>query len=411
MVSHAPLVDNGVVYFGDWSGMVYAVDAETGEQIWATQVEKEVKSMWPWHGFAGTGALSEDMLIEASVEGRAYGIDRTSGEVVWETQIADNQYAGNLSRLLHYNGRVYLGLQSVEEPLSKKNKDLQPQFQGKVMALDAETGDLVWELPLVEDPHNGIAVWSSFSVDPNLNLLYFATGNNYTGKPTDLSDSMIAVDADTGEIAWHYQVTSNDVWLPVQAKGPDFDFGAGPQLFDAKIDGEMRHLVGAGQKSGFYSVFDRETGEHVWSTFIGFADIGGGIRGEAGIGADAIYVWSNNSYIDGKSPKDYPITVKALDKATGQTLWYVDKAQPAIGSSGGFLANDVFFVGSLDGTLQGYAADDGNVVWQYTLPSAVGSSLVVANDTLYVGAGVPKAFGGGEGTNGVFAFRPTGGTD
>ena len=134
-----------------------------------------------------------------------------------------------------------------------------------------------------------------------------------------------------------------------------------------------------------------------------------GIRGEAGIGSDRVLVWSNNNYIDGKPPEQFPITVKALDSATGATLWFKDKAQPAVGWSGGFLANDVFFVGSLDGTLKAYSAEDGRVLWTGQAPAAVGSPLVVTGDTLLVGYGIPKAFGGVETRSGVAAFRPAAG--
>jgi polyvinyl alcohol dehydrogenase (cytochrome) len=266
VVTHAPLVANGRVYFADWGGTVYAADATSGKIIWKHTIEQP-KMAWPWHGFAGTGALADNVLIEASVEGNAFGIDPATGKVLWQTRITDQPTAGNLSTLLAHDGLVYIGLQSVDEPLSKKKEGFKPMAQGHVMALDTKTGKQVWDRPLVQPPHNGVPMWSSFALDPEMNALFFGTGNNYTGEPTELSDSVIAVNAKTGDILWARQVTGNDTWTKEQPVGPDYDFGAGAQLFEATIDGQPRKLVGAGQKSGLYWAFDRATGDPVWSTF------------------------------------------------------------------------------------------------------------------------------------------------
>src|SRR5207237_321571 len=95
--------------------------------------------------------------------------------------------------------------------------------------------------------------------------------------------------------------------------------------------------------------------------------------------------------------------VAALDLASGKTLWSVPNAQPAIGQSGGFLAGDVYFVGSLDGTIQGYRAADGQVMMTLKAPGSVASSLFVQGDSLLVGTGVPAAFGG-TGTSGISVY-------
>jgi polyvinyl alcohol dehydrogenase (cytochrome) len=403
MISHRALLGDGRIYVADWDGKVYAMDAQSGHELWKKQIEQNVQSKWPWYGFAGTGDLGGGKLYEASVEGTAYAIDPKNGNVLWKTSIADNPYAGNVGQLLYYDGMVYIGLSSVEEVLSEM-EGITPTFQGSVVALNAQDGSVAWKRPLVEAPHTGVAVWSSFALDPQMNALFFTTGNNYTGKATSLSDSMVAVNAKTGEILWSYQVTPNDVWTLSARVGPDYDFGGGPQLFDATIDGQTRHLVGAGQKSGFYSVFDRESGEHVWSTYVGYGGVGGGIRGEASVADGTLYLWSNNAYEDGQPPENYPLTVKALDTATGTPNWFQDKIQPANSSSAGFLANDVYFVDSLNGIVQAYRAGDGAILWHAKLPGAIGAPLWVSGDTLYVAAGLPAIFGGMDGGNGLYAF-------
>lgn len=401
-VSHTPLVNKNRVYFADWGGNVYAANTRTSKILWKKKVEQPNKQ-WPWYGFAGTGALGQGMLFEASVEGNAFGIDTDTGKVMWKTKFAEDPQAGSISQLLYYDGLVYIGLSSVEEPLSEQKEGFQPNFQGKVVALDAKTGKMVWQRQLVEAPQNGVSVWSSFALDPEMNALFFTTGNNYTGEPSELSDAMVAVNAKTGRIIWASQTLEHDVWLPVKPEGPDYDFGAGAQLFEATINGKRRKLVGAGQKSGFYWAFDRMTGKPVWVSNIGYGSKGGGIHAEASVGDGIIYVWSNNSYNYGEPPEKHPINIKAIDAATGAYRWVNPGVQPAGVTSAGFLTNDVYFVGSLDGQVRAYRASDGKKLWTSQTHPSVSSSLLVSGNTLFFAAGVPKPFGTRQG-HGVFAY-------
>jgi polyvinyl alcohol dehydrogenase (cytochrome) len=401
-VSHTPLVHGNRIYFADWGGTVYAVNKD-GSIAWQKQVEQKVKKNWPWHGFAGTGAIGEGMLFEASVEGEAYALDLDTGEVIWKTRIADDPQAGNLSKMLYHNGLVYVGLSSVEELLDKKKPGFEPNFQGKVRALDARTGEIVWTTRLAEGPSTGVAVWSSFALDPAVDTLYFTTSNNYTQPANQFSDSLVAVNAKTGKILWHDQVTNNDVWTKENPIGPDYAFAAGPQIFDAVINGKPRKLVGAGQKSGVFYVWDRATGQRVWTVTLGYGNVGGGIHGEASIGPDRIILWSNNAY-PYTNPEKHPMDIAAVNPATGNWLWVTPKAQPAVEISAGFLANDVYFVGSLDGQVRAYNAKDGRKLWTSGKHGSVASSIWVDGDMMLWGSGVPKMFGGNAGQPGLFAY-------
>lgn len=403
-VTHAPVIDNTGLYFADWGGTVYKVNKENGKLLWKSKIE-EPKTNWPWHGLAGTGTLGDGKLFEASVEGNAFAVDPSSGKVLWKTRFTDDEHGGNLSTLFYYDGLVYIGVQSVEEPLSQMKKNFVPDFQGKVVALSADTGELVWEKYLVQPPHTGVPMWTSFALDPELNILFFSTGNNYTGEATDHSDSVIAVDPKTGETRWFQQVTEHDVWTMAEPKGPDYDFSGGPQLFEATVDGTTRKLVGAGQKSGIFYVFDAESGEKVWNTSIGYGGIDGGMHGEASIGEGRVLAWSNNGYHHGMPPKKHPISIKALDAATGKHLWVINHAQPAA-IVPGYLANDVYFVGSLDGTIQAYGAKDGKQLWKAQNPAPIISWLWVKDDSLYLGGGVPGVLGKwtDSGENGMYAY-------
>ena len=403
-VSHAPLVKNGAVYFGDWGGTIFKVDAEEGSLIWKKNIEKPMTE-WTWYGFAGTGSLGDGKVFEASVEGNAFALDQNSGELLWQTEFTTDPEAGNLSVLLYHDGLVYIGVSSVEEMLDSPS--FTPNLQGKVIALDAKTGDKVWERFLVEPPQNGVPMWTSFALDTESNTLYFTTGNNYTGEEASkMSDAMVAVDSKTGDVKWFYQVTPHDIWTHHQKKGPDYDFSGGAQLFTAEIDGEMRKLVGAGQKSGVYTVWDAKTGDKVWESVIGYGGVKGGMHSEVSIADGTVYVWSNNNYAH-KPPTDTPLTVKALDAATGELKWVANESQPASLVTG-YLANDVYIVGSVEGTIQAYNTKDGKKIWSHKNPAPIISWLIVDDDSLFLGGGIPKMFGEWAGSNqkghGLYAY-------
>lgn len=405
-VSHRPLVVGDDVLFADWSGNAWSVDGETGEQNWKTKPAESVMTEWPWHGFTGTGAIGDGRYYIATVSGDAFALDAGTGETLWTASIAEDPHGGNVGDMLYWDGLLYIGLSSVEEPLSQMVDGFEVNFRGAVKALDGETGELVWELPLAVPPADGATVWSSFAIDRPSNTLFFTTSNNYT-VANEFSDAMVAVDKDSGEIRWFDQVTNNDVWTMAEPKGPDYAFGAGPQLFETEIRGETVRLVGAGQKSGVFYVWDRATGERIWTTTVGYGHVGGGIHGEASVGEDRIIIWGNNAF-PYANPEQHPMDIKAVDPATGDYLWVVPKAQPAVQISAGFLAGDVYFVGSLDGMVRAYDAQTGDKLWTSEAHGPVASSLWFENGMLFWGTGVPERFGGATDGYGVVAYDMSG---
>jgi polyvinyl alcohol dehydrogenase (cytochrome) len=409
-VSHTPLVDSGRLYFADWGGAAYAVDASAGKILWQQKLAQP-RTDWAWYGFSGTGALGNGLLFEASTEGDAYALDPATGAVKWKTHFADNPNAGNIGTLLYHNGLLYIGLSSVEEPLAKQ-PGFKISFRGSVVALDANTGAMVWQRFLVDPPGNGVAVWSGLALDPAMNALFVSTGNNYSGDATPLSDSVVALNAKTGDILWSKQVLNNDVWTAAGSLGPDWDFSGGPQLFAANVNGSLRPLVGAANKSGIFWVFDRQTGDVVWRTGIAGGGTAGGMHGEVSIGPDRILAWANDAFGGMQPPADHPMTIKALDPGTGKILWSVPKAQPAVLKAPGFLANDVFLIGSLDGKVRAYRTADGMLLWTSAQHGSISSGLLVQGSSLYFTTGVPKNFGDNGLGNGIvgYAMSPQGGT-
>jgi polyvinyl alcohol dehydrogenase (cytochrome) len=392
LITHKPLVQKGRVYFADWGGTVYAADAASGKIIWQKTIET-VDPKWPWRGFSGTGALGADMLFEASAEGTLFAIDTKNGDVKWKVRVTDKPVAGNTGTLLYYNNVVYVPVSSMDEGMDQK-PGFVTDFQGRVEAFNATTGKNVWEFKTVTGQANGAAVWSGFAIDPETKTLYFDTGNNYTGTATEMSDAIVAVDAMTGQLKWAKQCTEKDVWTVAQPKnGPDYDFGAAPQLFEAKMDGKVRKLVAAGQKSGTLWVLDRVTGALVWSVQLGAGAAGGGFLAPASVDAAGVYAWANNAFRYSEAEK-HLMDVAAFEPGTGRVLWKKTQAQPAWMTQAGFAAGGLYFVGSIDGKIRAFNTKTGDVAWTSEPMNSISTSIVAAGGKLYFGTGLPKMLGG-----------------
>jgi polyvinyl alcohol dehydrogenase (cytochrome) len=392
-ITHKPIVEGGRVYFADWGGSVYAADATSGKPVWQTAVQK-VDPSWAWHGFCGTGVLAGGVLYEASAEGTLFALSAASGDLKWQVRFTDRPVAGNIGTLLCYKGMVYVPVSSMDEGLDQQ-KGFVTDFQGSVVALDAGTGRRIWEFMTVTGEANGAAVWGGFALDPETETLFFGTGNNYTGPSSEMSDAIIAVDAMTGKLKWSKQCTQQDVWTMAQPKnGPDYDFGAAPQVFEAAIDGKTRKLVAAGQKSGTFWVLDAATGDVVWKAELGTGSAGGGFIAPASIGQSGIYAWANGGNFMYSEPEKHPMDIAAFDPATGRVLWKDTGAQPAWLTEAGFATSDIYLVGSLDGKLRAYRTSDGNLVWTSEQMSSISTSILVAGDKLYFGTGIPKMVAG-----------------
>ena len=191
-------------------------------------------------------------------------------------------------------------------------------FRGSVVAVDPTSGKLLWQTFMIDDAtyrnadaslsgFSGAAVWSSPSLDRKRKLLYVSTGNNYSASPAVVDagaplpegndvESIVALDLDTGAIRWSQRMTTGDIWNFGNYSGPDWDFGAGPNLFQASVDGGVHDIVGAGQKSGVYWAVDADTHAVLWKKQVGPGGHLGGIHwGTAADGA-RVYVGVNNEW-------------------------------------------------------------------------------------------------------------------
>ena len=203
----------------------------------------------------------------------AYAVDANTGQQIWVRKVDDHPAASITGAPTVYGGRVYVPVQGLSEEGQGGRGGYQCcTFRGSVSALDANTGAVIWKTYTVEEskpraknkdgvqmcgPAGG-GIWSAPTVDPQRGFVYVATGNGYAEPAQKTTDAVLALDMKTGAVKWVNQVTPNDIWTMgcrpqnpdnpscPATLGPDFDFSASPAL--TRING--RDLLVLPQKSG-----------------------------------------------------------------------------------------------------------------------------------------------------------------
>jgi alcohol dehydrogenase (cytochrome c) len=235
-----PIAVDGILYGTGQNNRAFAIDARTGRAIWRYQrtLPEQVR---PCCGRVNRGfAILGDKLFMATLDAHVIALDAKSGNVVWDTTAADYKQANTFTVApLALRNQIIVGVSGGEYGI-----------RGFIDAYDAGTGRRLWRFDTVPGPGEpghetwdgdswktgGAPAWITGSYDPDLNLIYWPTGNpspsNYGGarKGDNLfSNSMLALDADTGRLRWHYQFTPHDVY--------DYDATQIPVLIDAEWDG------------------------------------------------------------------------------------------------------------------------------------------------------------------------------
>jgi alcohol dehydrogenase (cytochrome c) len=269
-VETTPLVADGVMYVTEARSRVAALDVRTGRPLWRYEprIPKDVRLI----GFGPVNrgvALLDDRVFVGTLDARLVALDATSGAVRWDVTVADNALGYAItSAPLAVDGLVIIGVSGGEAGI-----------RGFVDAYDAKTGARAWRfhtIPGSGEPGNeswggdswktgGAPTWLSGSYDRDLGLVYWGVGNpapdwNGDSRPGDnlYSCSVVALDAKTGALRWHFQFTPHDTH--------DWDANQVPVLADATIDGRARKLLLTANRNGFYYVLDRETGEFLRGT-------------------------------------------------------------------------------------------------------------------------------------------------
>ncbi len=262
-----PIVYEGLLYIVTGANDTFAIDLDSGEIAWSYEADLDPDISTICCGWTSRGVgLGEGKVYVGQLDGKLVALDRHTGEAVWTTQAERWQDGLTItSAPLYYDGLVITGFAGAEYGV-----------RGRVKAYDADDGSLVWTFYTVPGPgeighdtwpadnevwkYGGATVWQTPAVDPELGLLYFATGNpgpDFNGaiRAGDnlFSVSIVAVDVATGEYRWHFQQVRHDIW--------DFDAANPVVLFDVEIEGATRKAVAEVNKNGYVFVLDRITGE------------------------------------------------------------------------------------------------------------------------------------------------------
>ena len=298
-----PLVHDGVMFVqsGD---TVQALSAAGGDLLWQYVRALPEGGTDPRITRVKTMAIYQDRLFAAFVDGHVVALDLKTGKVGWDHAVLSDADATNKGRAdgvsYHLDGGPIVARGKVILGVSLGTDT--PKGGCFILALDASDGSEVWRFHTVAQPGGpggdtwngapgnerfGGGVWTAGSYDPDLNLVYFGVGNTYDvatlleprgGKvgPNDAlyTDSTLALDADTGKLAWHFQHVHRDVW--------DLDWVFEQSLVDVTLNGRPRKLVVTGGKIAMFDALDRATGKYAFSRDMGLQNLVLGVDQKTG---------------------------------------------------------------------------------------------------------------------------------
>jgi quinohemoprotein ethanol dehydrogenase len=276
-----PLVHDGILYgITNWS-KVFAVDLRARKELWRFDPEVNDPAVRPkiCCGIVNRGlALYGNLVIAPVIDGRLIALEMRTGRPVWEARVVYSQDNFTITMAPRIaKGKVLIGGGGAEFPV-----------RGFIAAFDARTGREAWRFFTVPgDPSKGFendamrkaaptwnpdswkmgggaTVWDAVSYDPELELVYFGTGNagpwpenlrGTKGKDTLYAASIIAVNVNNGQMKWYFQNVPGDSW--------DYDSVQQLTLADLTINGRRRRVLMQANKNGFFYVLDRVTGEFI----------------------------------------------------------------------------------------------------------------------------------------------------
>jgi PQQ-dependent dehydrogenase (methanol/ethanol family) len=431
-----PLVVDGVMYTTR-QGVVCALDAATGRQIWRFMRPQQVKNPYEINPFNRGVAILGQRLFFGTLDAALVALDARTGRPLWEVQVADTMVGYSItSAPLVVKDKVLVGVTGGEFGA-----------RGFLDAYDAVSGRRLWRWYAVPAPgefgndtwsgdswqRGGSPMWLTGSYDPDLNLVYWAVGNpgpqfdrSARGDLDNLfSDSVVAIDPETGQRRWHYQFTPND--------GHDWDSCEALVLVDRVWHGERRKLLLHADRNGMFYVLDRTNGAFLAATpfvyqnwnagfdtngrpkivsgsnssrdgsFFVYPTVGGGTNFQApsyspitgwlyleyreggqGYVSAPVAFEAGRQYLGREAPSpalrpkpgepDTSAGIKALDPETGQTIWDFKIFQGALTTGVLATSGNVVFGALRDGNLVALDAQSGVHLWHFQTGAMLAAS-------------------------------------
>ena len=420
-----PVVADGCLFMASTSGWVFAVNADTGQKVWATQLDKDGNEITDTP-FVGDGQV----FVAVGRSGKPYvaSLDEKTGAVNWTTVTDKQDGADAYGSPVVVDGVLFQGVSGGGAELA--DGATRDAFQGGYVLIETRgqhAGRIIKKVYTVQRPsqhakQGGATVWSTPAVDTARHLLYVGTGNPYHPE-TDAkhADAILKIDVNRassrfGDIVGYYDGTPEEYASAAQSTpcfdipgnpapyypqglgacgDMDLDFGASPNLI-RQPNGQT--LVGAGQKSGYYHLVDTRTMKRVWDTPVGPPSAFGGIVGSTAYDGKNIYG---------------PITlggyVWSLNQATGLPNWLAPVGDGAHWGNPVSEANGVVYSVGLTGVLDAYDAGTGALLLHHPMGADVATGdlaaswggVSIARNTVYAAIGMTGLPNGS-----IVAYRP-----
>lgn len=429
-VQAAPIVSDGVVYFGDSNGKLFAYNLtgtllhqftfpHTGEKMNGPVTVKD--------GIVYVTSVSDAASPQGGL--RLYALDTTlapipsfNGGQPVDIHPGFTGAQGNiLSGPVLINHLVIVGTTNAtaEETLA-----MNPTYRGGLHAFHASTGAFEWRT-IISPSGSGYGTsggcWSTPAIDTKRGLLFVGTSNATTPPASPRTDALLAIDYKTGSVKWSQQYTPDDVYSFQYACGGDLDVGASPNLFSIKRGKKNVDVVGCGSKAGVYRVFERKSGKPVWDAQMipakGVPSIDGNPSAAykdnkvytianldtSGISYNAFSVLAQYGVAFGDfAPilqlinylKTTDITyIRAINASTGKILWSNKRVSASLDAI--TEANGVLYTGNFIGEFRALNTKNGHEVLVDTVGGGltIGAPITVVGNQVFIGLGIAGAGG------------------
>jgi polyvinyl alcohol dehydrogenase (cytochrome) len=396
-----PTVYDGRVFVGTQSGIVYSLDSQSGCVHWALDSVAAVRT-----GVNVVPVNNRLIAFFGDGTGTVYGVDANTGKPIWQRKVEDHPTAVVSGTPVMNQNVLYVPVASMEEGSATAPEYVCCTFRGSVSALNASTGAVLWKTYTIDQPAkegpptkrgaktkgpSGAGVWTTPTLDLEKKVLYVSTGNNYSTPTTNTSDAVMALSMETGRILWTKQFTQNDAYnvtcrIPDKVNcpdnnGEDQDFAAPPIL--TKLQSGKKILL-LGQKSGFiYAVDPDKEGAIIWQAQVGRGHTMSGIQGSPATDGQVLYVPLSDLIYERHRLANSNRLVMNLDPLSGggmfgyslengERLWQTPApgcgdrrpCSPAQNSAVSVIPG-VAFAGSVDGHLRAYDTGNGAIIWDY----------------------------------------------